>query len=182
MFRPLVRGAHICLRCRHASTISATPAPPPMLLKIRADLKAAMKNKDTNRLNVLRALLADTTNAAKTARPIQTDLQLLALLRSRIATSSTSAAQFASAGRADLQEKEAAQITVLEEYASGVDTVPEAEVTRAVEDVIASMKQQGQRCDMGAVLKKVLGAGGHLEGKPVERGDVARVVKHVIGG
>ncbi|KAK1079681.1 hypothetical protein LTR48_008033, partial [Friedmanniomyces endolithicus] len=73
-----------------------------------------MQQKDKTRLAVVRALLADVMNAAKTSSPIQTDMQLLSLLRKRVAAAQTAKAEFAGAGRQDLVEQEEQQAKVLE--------------------------------------------------------------------
>ena len=131
-------------------------------------------------LNVLRALLAEYTNAAKTSSPIKTNIQLLALLRKRTAASRAAAAEFSAANRTDLKDKEEAQIAVLEEYAGGVEIIGEEEITRIVSDAIGKMRTEGQKVDTGTVLKCLLAPGGAFEGKPVEKGEVARVVKGMI--
>ncbi|OAA59561.1 hypothetical protein SPI_05759 [Niveomyces insectorum RCEF 264] len=102
-----------------------TATTPPLLAKLKGDLKAAMKAKDAPRLTVLRTILAATLNASKTAQPIRTDAQLVALLRKTARASQEAAAEFRGADRADLAEKEEAQIRVLEEYAqaSGLASV-----------------------------------------------------------
>jgi uncharacterized protein YqeY len=46
----------------------APSSAPPLLLKLRSDLKTAMKAKDTNRLNVLRGLLAEVTKQPRSSR------------------------------------------------------------------------------------------------------------------
>ena len=68
-----------------------------------------MKAKDTNRLNVLRGLLAEVTNAAKTAQPLDSDMKLLGLLRKRTSAANQAAKEFSDAGRQDLTEKERAR-------------------------------------------------------------------------
>ena len=189
------------IRCSYA-TISSTPAAPPMLLKLRSDMKAAMKAKDTNRylqhismhdkldlctdfllmdrLNVLRALLAETANASKTSSPIKTDIELLSLLRKQTAASRSAAEQFSAANRNDLRDKEVAQIAVLEEYASGVDTLGEDEIKIVVAEAIGKMRTEGQAVNAGTVMKAVVGTGGQLKGRPVEKGEVATIVKAML--
>ncbi|TVY38762.1 Altered inheritance of mitochondria protein, mitochondrial, partial [Lachnellula occidentalis] len=130
--RQAIRASRLCCT-RSYATGAATP--PPMLLKIRKDLKSAMQNKDANRLNVLRALLSQTLNASKTATPINTDMQMLSLLRKTSAQSRAASEEFKKNGREDLARKEEDQIVVLEEYAGGVSVVGEEEVRRAVEGV-----------------------------------------------
>lgn len=153
-----------------------------MLLKLKGDLKTAMKAKDTNRLNALRGLLAEVTNQAKTSNPIKTDMQLLSLLRKRTTAAKAAGEEFKAAGREDLLEKEEAQAAIFEEYAGGVETMPESDikaaVTKAVDEVKAIVEG---KVNMGDVLKKILGPGGSLEGKPVDRSEVARIVKQALG-
>ena len=174
----IFRASRVCIRCLY-STPTAPPAPP-LLLKLRSDLKTAMKAKDANRLNVLKSLLAEVTNAAKTSSPIKSDIQLLSLLRKRAAASKAAASEFQGAGRVDLREKEDAQINVLEEYASGVEVVGADEIKRVVASCIQRLKSEGTKLDMGSVLKILLGPGGAFDEKPVERADVAKEVKTVL--
>jgi hypothetical protein len=142
-----------------------------------------MKEKDTNRLNVLRGLLAEVTNAAKTNNPVKTDMQLLTILKKRAATAKQASGEFKSAGRDDLVEKEEDQVKVLEEYAGDVQTMSNDDirdiVIETVEDAKAQQSAPG-KINMGDILKKLLAPGGSLDGKPVERAEVARIVKEVL--
>ncbi|KAK5167181.1 uncharacterized protein LTR77_007911 [Saxophila tyrrhenica] len=177
-----IKNNWTCSQCRHYATPPPTTLPaPPLLLKIRKDLKNAMKDKDTNRLNVLRGLLADVTASAKTNRPIKTDMELLSILRKRAASAKQASNEFKAAGREDLVEREDGQAKVLEEYAGDVETMSEDDIRDAVSKTVAEVKAQaGGKANMGDVLKKLLGAGGELEGKPVERAEVARIVKEAL--
>jgi hypothetical protein len=142
-----------------------------------------MKEKDTNRLNVLRGLLAEVTNAAKTNNPVKTDMQLLTILKKRATTAKQASGEFKSAGRDDLVEKEEDQVKVLEEYAGDVQTMSNDDirdiVIETVEDVKAQQSAPG-KINMGDILKKLLAPGGKLDGKPVERAEVAIIVKEVL--
>lgn len=142
-----------------------------------------MKDKDTNRLNVLRGLLSEVTNAAKTNSPIKTDMQLLSLLKRRRATAKQASEEFKNAGRNDLVQKEEDQVTILQEYEGDVKTMSDDDirdvVIRAVEEAKAKQTTPG-KINMGDVLKKLLAPGGTLDGKPVERAEVARIVKEVL--
>jgi uncharacterized protein YqeY len=137
-----------------------------------------MKAKDTNRLNVLRTILAEVTNSAKTSNPIKSDMQLLGLLRKRAAAAKNVADEFKAAGRDDLVEKENQQAAVMEEYAGSVETMSENDIKQAI---LGAVDGSSDKPNMGQVLKKVLGPGGSLEGKPVDRAEVARIVKQVLG-
>src|SRR5580700_11388006 len=72
------------------------------VLGFRGDMKAALQARDTNRLSVLRSLLAQTLNASKASNPIHTDLQLLALIRKTANASRIASAEFRDAGRLEL--------------------------------------------------------------------------------
>lgn len=173
------RSQWVCPQCRRFAD-SSLPAPP-LLLKLRQDLKTAMREKDTNRLNVLRGLLAEVTNSAKTANPVKTDMQLLSLLRKRAASAKAASDEFKTAGREDLVEREDNQVKVLEEYAGGVETMSADEIRDIVIKAVDEAKaEQGSKVNMGEVLKKLLGPGGSLDGKPVEKKEVAGIVKEVL--
>ena len=190
--RALSRGSaatqlqYRCPRCRYyavASLAATTATPPPLLVKLRKDLKTAMLEKDTNRLSVLRSLIADVTNAAKSNTPIKTDMQLLSLLRKRQAAANQAKQEFEAAGRKDLVEKEEGQVVVLEQYAESMDMLSADEIRDAVMKAVDQAKEQqsvGNKTNMGDVLKKVLGTGGSLDGKAVDRREVTRIVKEVM--
>lgn len=142
-----------------------------------------MKEKDTNRLNVLRGLLAEVTNAAKTNNPVKTDMQLLSMLKKRAATAKQASGEFKSAGRDDLVEKEEDQVKVLEEYAGDVKTLSTDDIRDAVMKTVDEAKAQQSapgKINMGDILKRLLAPGGILDGKPVEKAEVARIVKEVL--
>lgn len=181
--RLALRNNWICSSCQ-ATRKSSTDAPAsPLLGKLKGDLKSAMKAKDSNRLNVLRGLIAEVTNSAKTSNPIKTDMQLLSLLRKRTAAAKSAQEEFKAAGREDLVEKEQQQVEVLDEYAGSVETMSAEDISNAVQAVVDQAKAAAEnvKVNMGDVLKKVLGPGGSLEGKPVDRAEVARVVKRILG-
>lgn len=136
-----------------------------------------MRAKDTARLGVLRALLADITNASKTNSPVKDDLALLAILKKKISQSQGAIEEFKKANRDDLVEKEQAQVGVLEEYAGGVGVLGRDEIREVVKSVIDELKAGGDRIAMGEVMKRVSGPGGKLEGKPVENRTVVSVIK-----
>ncbi|KAM3420164.1 Altered inheritance of mitochondria protein 41 [Cercospora zeina] len=142
-----------------------------------------MKAKDTARLNVLRGVIAEVTNSAKTSSPIKTDMQLLSVLKKKVAAAKAAQQEFKAAGRDDLVEKEQQQVDVLDEYADSVKTMGVEEIQDAVKTVVEQAKAatENTKINMGEVLKKVLGPGGSLEGKPVDRAEVARIVKQILG-
>lgn len=140
-----------------------------------------MKEKDTNRLNVLRGILAQVTNATKANSPVKTDMQMLSLLRKSAAASKAASEEFASQGRADLKEREEAQIAVLEEYAGGVAMISEEEVKKTAEETRQAMVAEDVKVDKGSLLRRLIGQGGVFDQKPVDRAMVAKVVQSTLG-
>ncbi|KAE8354091.1 hypothetical protein BDV28DRAFT_131717 [Aspergillus coremiiformis] len=159
---------------------TGSPSTPPLMAKIRTDLKVAMRAKDTTRLNVLRAIISETNNAAKTSSPIQTDLQLLSLIRKRMTGAKEAAQQFAEADRPDLKESEERSITILEEYANQVETMSLDDVKQIVSQEILVLKEAGQKVEIGTLLKSLFAPGGALDGKPAERSEVAKIAKEAV--
>ncbi|KAJ4270073.1 hypothetical protein NW762_001746 [Fusarium torreyae] len=165
--------------CRFYST-STDDAPPPLLSKLKADLKTAMRAKDAPRLTVLRAIMSANLNASKTSTPIKTDVQLVALIRKIQKSSADAAAEAKAANREDLVQKEEEQIKVLEEYIanSGVESLTEAQLKALVQDAVEASKAAGVQAKsvMGDVMKRLSGA---LEGKDVDRKELAKMVKEL---
>lgn len=143
-------------------------------------MKIAMRNKDSNRLNVLRSILSQTLNASKTSNPVNTDMQVLALLRKSATASKAASEEFKSQGRQDLADKEYSQIEILEEYASSVELLGSTEIEAAVRSVIDLMKSEGGKLQVGDVLRRVFSPD-VLGDRPVDKGEVAKLVKQVLG-
>ena len=71
-------------------------------------------------------------------------------------------------------------MAVLEEYASGVETIGEEEIKEVVAKAIGKMRTGGHAVNTGAILKALVGPGGEFSGKPVENAEVARIVKGML--
>ncbi|KAK0391269.1 hypothetical protein NLU13_0770 [Sarocladium strictum] len=144
----------------------ASPKTPKSLPLIKNDLKSAMRAKDAPRLAVLRNILSANLNASKTSSPVQTDVQLVALLRKLRKPYEDAAAEAEAAGRSDLVEKERQQLDILDGYiqACGVETVAKSELEAMVQKAVDAAKaaQAGPKEVMGKVMGAVMG---QLEGK-----------------
>ncbi|KAK4450669.1 Yqey-like protein-domain-containing protein [Podospora aff. communis PSN243] len=165
-----------------APRVYSTEAPPPPLLaKLKGDLKTAMRAKDQARLSVLRSVLAATLNASKTSTPIVTDVQLVALIKKTARASQDAVEEFRTAGRQDLVDAEEEQIRVLEEYAagSGVQSLAEAELRAVVQPVITGLLGEGvsAKAAIGTAMKRLLSQGGPLEGKSFDKAVLMGVIK-----
>jgi len=158
-----------------------TSSEPLSILKtLRADLKSAMQNKDMPRLNVIKSILTDITNSQKTSQPLNTEIQLLALLRKKITASESARDEFMKANRNDLVDKEDLQLKSLNEFSERIKVMGEEEIKGAVGSVIDTLEQVAGKMNAGDVLKKLFETGGLLDGKTVERGKVAVMVKQLL--
>jgi uncharacterized protein len=164
----------------YSSVAEETDAPPPLLQKLKGDLKTAMRAKDAPRLSVLRSLLSATLNASKTASPIKTDPQLVALIRKTQRASQDAADEFRAANRQDLVDKEEGQIQIMEEYisGSGVQALGEAELKTLIQNAVDQAESAGVagKALIGAVMRSLKDS---LDGKDVDRTQLANMVKEM---
>jgi uncharacterized protein YqeY len=107
-------------------------------------------------------------------------LQLLSLIKKRVAASKDSVQQFIEANRPDLKEKEDKAQEILEEYASQVETMSVEEITQIISQEVAKLKEAGEKFQVGTVLKSLFAPGGPLDGKPAERSEVAKIAKDAV--
>ena len=136
--------------------------------KITSDLTAAMKAKDANRTGTLRMVKAALMNEQnkRGADYVLTEEETMKTLQSLVKQRKDSIDQYTRAGRAELAEKEQAELSILVEY------LPKAasreEIESAVNEAI-SETGAGSIKDMGAVMKATLAklAGKNADGKTV---------------
>lgn len=110
---------------------------------------------------------------------MKTDVQVLALLRKRLAGSKAASDEFALAKRDDLQAKQDAEIAVMEEYAARVETYADEDISKAIEKTYHDLKGTVS-LNPGVILKELLRPGGTLDGKAVEKAKVARMVSAML--
>ncbi|CAD6568802.1 MAG: hypothetical protein ASARMPREDX12_001847 [Alectoria sarmentosa] len=181
LWRSNVRLARLSLPCPYSVSAPGGPAPTPALLvKVRNDIKAAMKAKDSSRLDVLRGLISDVTNAAKTSNPVTTDAHMLKMIRKRVKSSEAAVEEFQSAKRDDLKSREVAQIAVLEGYIGDSGSMGEDDIARAIQSVIGRLRSEEKIVNQGSVMKSLVGTGGTLEDQSVDKQVVAKLVKGML--
>jgi uncharacterized protein len=142
--------------------------------RIDEDLKDAMRAKNAGRLSVLRLLKAALKNAAIEkvgADGELTDPDAVAVIRKQVKQRQDSIESFEKGGRADLAEKEKAEIAMLSNY------LPQAmnaeELQRIVGETIAEVGATS-RAQMGAVMKALQSkVAGRADGKTLST-EVAR--------
>lgn len=134
---------------------------------IQNDMKEAMKAKEASRLGVIRLLLSAIKQVEVDERIEMEDPQILAVIDKMIKQRQDSINQFQQAGRQDLADQEAFEISILQAYLPPPlsDDEVQALVQAAIEktgatsmkemsSVMAILKPQLQgRADMGAVSK-----------------------------
>ncbi|HUD83083.1 MAG TPA: GatB/YqeY domain-containing protein [Candidatus Saccharimonadales bacterium] len=124
-----------------------------MMEKIAADMKEAMRAKDAARLSTLR-LLKSAVEYHKIEKKQEqlTDADITAIIKKQIKQRQDSIESFEKGGRADLVEKEKAELVVLKSY------LPEELSAAQVEEVVkATIAEVGAttKTDMGKVMKAV---------------------------
>lgn len=129
-------------------------------------------------MNVLRAIISETNQQASGPNPIKTDLQVLAMLKKKKAASQNAAKEAEDANRPDLKEKQGKEISILDEYAGTVQLVSVEELKAAVTATIEKLGEAGK--NQGKIMKELLQPGGALDGKPVDKTQLAGVVKESL--
>ena len=139
--------------------------------KISEDLMAAMKAREAERLSVLRMMKAAVRNKEIDGRQELDDAQAVQVFLGLIKQRKDSIEQFTKGGRLELANKEAAEITVIEEYLPSA--VTDDEVASAVDAVIAETGAASIK-DMGKVMKACMA---RFVGRPVDGLKVSELVK-----
>lgn len=117
--------------------------------KIEEDTKAALRAGEKSRLTTLRMLLAAIKQREVDERTETTDPLVLQIVERLIKQRRESAEQFASAGRADLEARERAEIDILKAYLP--EPLSAAALAALVDEVIAATGASGMK-DMGRVM------------------------------
>ena len=133
--------------------------------RIDADLKAAMKDKDAERLSVVRMLKsAIKYREIEVMKPLD-DAGVQGVVAGEIKRRRDSVEQYRAGNREDLASKEEAEIAILQSYLPA-QLSPE-ELSKAVDAAIQRVGAQGPK-DMGKVMKELLPeVQGKAEGKAV---------------
>ena len=144
-------------------------------LRITSDLTAAMKARDVLRTSTLRMAKAAVMNREIEHGGELTDEEVLKTLRSLVKQRHDSVEQYEKGGRAELADKERAEVRVLEEYLPQAASPEEIEqaVTSAIHEVGASSQR-----DMGRVMKAVQA---RLAGRSADNRMVSELVKSKLG-
>lgn len=139
--------------------------------KIINDLTAAMKAKDANRTSVLRMVKANLMNKQIEKGVDLTDEEIIKALQTLVKQRRDSIEQYEKAGRAELAEKEKAELIVIKDYLP--QSASKEEIEKAVEDAISEIGASSIK-EMGAVMKA---AQAKLAGKSADGRTLSEIVK-----
>lgn len=121
--------------------------------QLLADLKGAMKAKDSLCLNTIRGLISDIKyQEINLRRELEGD-EIIPLITSQIKKRKEAATLFQKGNRADLSEKELQESVILQRYLPA--QVSAEELQRRVKEVVAEVGAQSMK-DMGKVMKIIV--------------------------
>src|SRR5919199_3607872 len=143
--------------------------------RIVKDMTAAMKSKEAARLSTLRMVKAAVQNREIEKGGELSDEELTKALQSLVKQRRDSVEQYEKAGRAELAEKERAEIAVIEEYLPQAAT--REEIDRAVSEAVAETGATSLK-EMGAVMKAAMA---RLAGRNADGRTVNEVVRGKLG-
>jgi uncharacterized protein YqeY len=137
----------------------------PLKNRILEDMKTAMRSKDSERLGVIRLLLAALKQREVDERIELTDLDIVNIINKMIKQRLDSSAQFQTANRSDLVAKEQKEIEVLNAYLP--QQLSEPEIDLAIQ---AALEKTGAKSmpEMGKVMAL-------LKEELAGRADIAKV-------
>ena len=145
----------------------------PLKDRITEDMKAAMRAKEAERLGTIRLLLAALKQKEVDERVTLDDAMVVAIVDKLIKQRKDSIAQFATAGRQDLVDKETAELKVLEVYLPA--RLSAEQVAAEVAKLVAELGASGP-ADMG----KVMGAAKQRFAGNADMGQVSAAVKQAL--
>ena len=145
----------------------------PLKDRITEDMKAAMRAKDAERLGTIRLLTAAMKQKEVDERVELDDTAVVGIVDKLIKQRKDSVEAFQKAGRQDLADKEAAEITVLQAYLPA--RLSQDEIAAEVKAIVAEVGAKGPG-DMGKVMGAVKQ---RLAGK-ADMGQVSAAVKAAL--
>lgn len=133
--------------------------------RIMADMKAAMRAKDKDRLGTIRLVQAAIKQREVDERTELGDEQVLVVLDKMVKQRRDSIAQYNDAGRDELAAREEAELAILQEYLP--EALGEEELDKLIDEAISSTGAESMK-EMGKVM-------GQLKPKVQGRADMGEV-------
>ena len=134
--------------------------------RLTADMKAALRARESLRLSTIRLLLAALKNAQIEAMHPLSDEEATAVLRKQARMRHEAIEQYRKGGREDLATKEETELAIIESYLPAAPT--EDQMRAVVREVIAETGASGPK-DMSVVMRTTLSRfGGRADGRQVQ--------------
>ena len=134
--------------------------------QIRADMTAAMKAQEKDRLSTLRMLQSAIKNEQINAGHELSDEEALTVIRKAVKQRQDSIEQYSKGNRPELAEKERAEMELLKAYLP--PELTDEEIESGVREIVASTGAQSKK-DMGKVMKEATARyRGRVDGKKIQ--------------
>lgn len=134
--------------------------------KIRADMTAAMKAQEKDRLSTIRMLQSALKNEQINAGHELSDEEAMTVIRKAVKQRQDSIEQYTNAGRAELAEKERAEMELLKTYLPA--ELSDDELEAGLREIVASTGAQSKK-DLGKVMKEASARyKGRADGKKIQ--------------
>ena len=134
--------------------------------KIRADLTAAMKAQEKERLSVIRMLQSAVKNEQINAGHELSDEEAMGVIRKAVKQRQDSIEQYSNAGRTELADKERAEMEILKTYLPA--ELSDAELESGLREIVAATGAQSKK-DLGKVMKEATAKyKGRADGKRIQ--------------
>ena len=134
--------------------------------KIRADLTAAMKAQEKERLSVIRMLQSAVKNEQINAGHELSDEEAMGVIRKAVKQRQDSIEQYSNAGRTELADKERAEMEILKTYLPA--ELSDAELENGLREIVAATGAQSKK-DLGKVMKEATAKyKGRADGKRIQ--------------
>lgn len=134
--------------------------------QVRADMTAAMKAQEKERLSTIRMLQSALKNEQIHLGHELSDEEALSVIRKAVKQRLDSIEQFTNAGRMEMAEKERSEMELLKAYLPA--DLSEEELESGIREIIASTGAQSKK-DMGKVMKEATARfKGRVDGRKVQ--------------
>lgn len=144
-----------------------------MVEKLKQDMVEAMKNKEKERLTVIRMVKAAMDQEHIDRKREINDELLIDVVNKQIKMRKDSIAEFDKAGRTDLSEKTQSEVEILMAYLP--EQLSLEEVAKIIDEIFEEVKPEGPK-DMGKVMKE---ATAKLKGK-ADMKEVSNIIKEKL--
>ena len=141
-----------------------------LVLKINEDLKEAMKNKDKEKLSVIRMLKSAIQLAKIDLKHEPNDDEVVSIIAKQIKMRKDSIEEFSKAKRDDLVSQYQSEIDILSQYMP--EQLSVEEVNDIIDSIFEEINPEGMK-QMGVIMKEVTSK---IKGR-FDMGEVSKIIK-----